>query len=150
MLLAKIEDGNIVKYPYTFVELKADNPNTTFPVDLEGCDLSDFGVVLVKETTPPIIDEATKNLVEAEPKLIKKVWTQAWSTVDASEEEIAERLAAKWASIRADRNARLAECDWTQLSDTTVDKEAWKTYRQALRDITTQETPFAIVWPDKP
>jgi len=36
---------------------------------------------------------------------------------------------------------------WTQLSDSPVDKAAWATYRQALRDITTQVDPFNIKWP---
>ena len=45
----------------------------------------------------------------------------------------------------------LQECDWTQLSDIpTATKELWQSYRQSLRDITTQSNPFNIVWPDKP
>ena len=61
------------------------------------------------------------------------------------------------ASLRAERNAKLAETDWV----VTMHKElgtnipaAWKTYRQALRDITSQ-TPTDISlsninWPTKP
>lgn len=37
--------------------------------------------------------------------------------------------------IRAERNARLFACDWTQLPDSVCDKQAWATYRQALRDL---------------
>jgi lipase chaperone LimK len=40
-------------------------------------------------------------------------------------------------NIRKKRNALLAESDWTQIADATVDKTAWATYRQSLRDITT-------------
>jgi len=29
-------------------------------------------------------------------------------------------------------------------------KAAWATYRQELRDITTQSDPFNIIWPSKP
>ena len=36
---------------------------------------------------------------------------------------------------RAERNRRLAETDWMANSDVTM-TDAWKTYRQALRDIT--------------
>jgi len=43
---------------------------------------------------------------------------------------------------------RLANCDWTQLPDVPVDADAWSVYRQALRDVTTQADPFAIVWPE--
>ena len=53
--------------------------------------------------------------------------------------------------VRAERNAKLAASDWTQLEDAPVDKAAWAAYRQALRDIPTQEGfPHEIVWPQKP
>ena len=50
---------------------------------------------------------------------------------------------------RYKRDQLLAESDWTQLSDVTnINKEAWTTYRQALRDITNQNNfPHGIVWP---
>ena len=40
--------------------------------------------------------------------------------------------------VRAQRNALLAECDWTQVADAPVDDLAWAAYRQALRDIPDQ------------
>lgn len=66
--------------------------------------------------------------------------------VDATPEDIAR----EWASVRDERNRLLAECDWTQVPDATVDKQAWLDYRQALRDITTQTDPINIVWPTPP
>ena len=36
--------------------------------------------------------------------------------------------------MRAIRNQLLSACDWTQLLDATCDRQAWATYRQALRD----------------
>jgi hypothetical protein len=54
-------------------------------------------------------------------------------------------------SVRDSRNVKLAECDWTQLADSTADKEAWATYRQALRDVPTQSGfPWDITWPTQP
>ena len=53
------------------------------------------------------------------------------------------------ASIRQERTSLLAECDWMAMSDTTMSDD-WKTYRQALRDITTQTDPYNITWPTKP
>lgn len=44
----------------------------------------------------------------------------------------------KWDQIRLWRNAELAASDWTQLADSSVDKVAWATYRQALRDLPAQ------------
>ena len=58
------------------------------------------------------------------------------------------------ASLRAERNRKLAETDWV----ITMHKEkgtniptSWKTYRQALRDITKDYTSLDdVVWPEKP
>ena len=36
--------------------------------------------------------------------------------------------------MRAVRNDLLSQSDWTQLPDAPVNREAWATYRQALRD----------------
>ena len=57
----------------------------------------------------------------------------------------------EWPLVRKKREILLAESDWTQLPDVPVKtKEAWATYRQALRDITEQPDPFNIVWPTPP
>ena len=53
--------------------------------------------------------------------------------------------------IRADRNTRLNDSDWSQLADSAADKTAWATYRQALRDIPTSAGfPWNVTWPDAP
>jgi hypothetical protein len=51
-----------------------------------------------------------------------------------------------WTSAK--RNARLAECNWTQVADaplTAKQRAAWKEYRQALRNL-----PAAVGWPARP
>ena len=64
---------------------------------------------------------------------------------DTAEEEMQNE-------VRILRNAKIAETDWSQLDDIPeATKLLYKTYRQALRDITTQSGfPFNVVWPDKP
>jgi len=59
----------------------------------------------------------------------------------------------RMAELRRQRDALLAETDWMANSDVTM-SDAWATYRQALRDITTQ-TPnddalSNITFPTKP
>lgn len=61
----------------------------------------------------------------------------------------AEVLADKWVNIRIQRNAKLAATDWRAVSDLTM-SDAWKTYRQALRDVPTQSDPDNITWPTEP
>lgn len=55
--------------------------------------------------------------------------------------------------LRNKRNRRLAETDWMANSDVTISDD-WKTYRQALRDLTngltTVEEVDAVTWPTKP
>ena len=53
--------------------------------------------------------------------------------------------------VREQRDALLKDSDWTQVSDAPVDQQAWKDYRQALRDVPEQEGfPTDINWPTKP
>jgi len=80
--------------------------------------------------------------------LIDGVWTQNYIVTDLSADESAAKVGAQWPIIRAERNRLLAASDWTQLPDASADAAAWATYRQALRDITTQANPFSIVWPE--
>lgn len=45
-------------------------------------------------------------------------------------------------ALRKVRNQLLADSDWTQCRDVTLSNDAdWKTYRQALRDLTKTATP---------
>jgi len=72
----------------------------------------------------------------------------------ASEQETAYKAmkdAEQAASVRNQRTQLLKDCDWTQIADSTADKTAWATYRQALRDITGQAGfPWTITWPNDP
>lgn len=56
--------------------------------------------------------------------------------------------------LRADRNEKLSDCDWTQLPDAPLSeeqKELWQEYRQALRDLPETVSDLNnIVWPTKP
>ena len=63
----------------------------------------------------------------------------------------AQKDAEQAKNVRATRDAKLAECDWTQVEDAPVDKAVWATYRQALRDVTAQTGfPWTITWPTQP
>ena len=58
------------------------------------------------------------------------------------------------AEARAKRDTLLAETDWTQVLDAPISaecREAFRVYRQTLRDITEQEGfPEVIEWPAMP
>jgi hypothetical protein len=75
----------------------------------------------------------------------------AKTAVEQETEYKAMKDAEQAKNVRADRTKRLADSDWTQLADSTADKTAWATYRQALRDVTQQSGfPWTITWPETP
>ena len=57
-----------------------------------------------------------------------------------------------WDQVRAARNKALANSDWTAVKDRTM-SQAWKDYRQALRDLPQEHASAndaADNWPQPP
>jgi|TARA_R100000353_G_scaffold160233_1_gene119880 hypothetical protein len=82
------------------------------------------------------------------------IWKDETNTAPTADEIAAEqaRLLAlePLRCLRENRNALLAETDWMALSDVTM-SDAWKTYRQALRDLPANtKDPSNPTYPTKP
>lgn len=78
-------------------------------------------------------------------------WYTNWVAVDMDADARAAADARQADAVRADRNGRLASCDWTQLADAPVDTAAWLSYRAALRDVPAQAGfPWEVTWPTAP
>jgi len=149
---ALIENNAVKQYPYSVGDLKRANPNTSFPSTVSDESLAAYGVQRVFNATQPTLTD-TQVLVEGTPVFSTEDqrWTQVWSVRNMTQDEIDSRNAAQAASVRAERNSKLVESDWTQVADSTADKSVWATYRQALRDVTAQTGfPWTITWPDAP
>ena len=141
--------NNEIQYPYSIENLKIDNKNVTFPLELTENDLLSWDMYEIRQTPKP--NNYTKIVSEETPILIEGVYYQNWVITDASQELINTRLETKWNEVRDIRNQLLLECDWTQLSDIPTEiKSVWTEYRQNLRDISNQIDPFNIEWPIKP
>ena len=76
---------------------------------------------------------------------------------NAEETAFLDSLPAKqFEYLREERNKKLAETDWVVIKEReeggSVSNFAdWKTYRQALRDITDSATSLEnVTWPEKP
>ena len=91
--------------------------------------------------------------------ILGPIFTDKPATEEAPAQTAAEQEAAykamkdaeQAANVRRTRNDKLKDCDWTQIADSTADKEAWAAHRQALRDITSQAGfPWTIDWPVAP
>ena len=141
--------NNEINYPYSLQTLREDNPRISFPSEMTESVMNEFNIYEVRQTPKP--NDYTKNISEGTPILVDGVYYQNWEQTNASTGEINVRIEAKWEEIRQIRNELLVECDWTQLGDIPNEtKTIWQTYRQELRDVTTQTNPFSIIWPAKP
>ena len=128
-----------------------DEDNFCRVVKLTPEQIEKFGVHQLKLVTPPYYDPATQTREHGPALLIDGVWTQNYIVSDAvAAETSAATVEAQWIVVRAKRNKLLVESDWTQLPDVSANAAAWATYRQALRDVTTQANPFAVIWPESP
>ena len=125
-------------------------PNTSMPQQLSEELINDFGADVVLEgpqAQPTRYQVGFRDGVEQ----IDGKWYTKYSVVDMEQEAIAAKDAEQAKSVRDQRNTKLKDSDWTQVADAPVDKAAWATYRQALRNITTQEGfPWTIDWPVNP
>ena len=77
-------------------------------------------------------------------------WGTTWSAVKAKKDALV--AAEPMRLLRAERDRLLAETDWMAGSDVTL-ANAWKTYRQALRDAPAQDGVTGldnVTWPTKP
>lgn len=142
-------NGTLQRYPYTLTDLKLDNPSVSFALPISNEAAQAFGVYPVQPAPEPDSDYT----VNVSRTAIKQgdQWVEQWISAPATPEEITERTGNQAAVVRSERNQKLANCDWTQLSDAPVDAVPWAAYRQALRDISGQAGfPWDIVWPSEP
>ena len=75
-------------------------------------------------------------------------WGVTWEDVKAKADEL--EAGEPMRLLREERNMRIAKSDWMANSDVTMSDE-WRTYRQALRDITESATSLDdVTWPTEP
>ena len=131
-------------------EFRAMHPNTGFPQVLVEEILDAFGADPVfngPQAQPSRYQVAFRDGVEQ----INGKWYTKFSVADMGDDAKAVLDEQQAASIRSERSRRLAESDWTQVEDSPVDKAAWATYRQALRDVPAQAGfPWDVNWPAHP
>tara|TARA_B110000483_G_scaffold4363_1_gene5121 strand:- start:215 stop:967 length:753 start_codon:yes stop_codon:yes gene_type:complete len=162
--IIKSVDGNIEGYPMQINNafesgiLVNKHPKSAYiiPSMLEGT-----GYTLYLHTTPPENTNLLKMYIEESPrfderegchvqtfKLVDRVFTsevEKQSVVDIG-------FSILKSEIRVKRNNLLKSSDFTQIADVPFYKSQWCTYRQALRDISSQEG-FAsglVTWPEPP
>jgi len=117
------------------------NPNTSFALPFSDATLASLNLVRLTDDTKPAYDAATEKVIEGVIEVRDGVAYQTYSVIDRPAEAIANELANKKASVRIQRNDKLARTDWAVLPDSplsTDDKTVYENYRAALRDVPAQ------------
>ena len=141
-------------------QLRADNPGTSFPKQLTADILDGFGYDPVLNGPAATVSGPYERSVRDGVEQINGQWFTRFivgpefadSDAETAYRTNIDNQAA--ANVRAERDRKLAACDWTVLADsplTTAKKTEWKTYRTALRDIRAAEGfPHTMEWPTEP
>ena len=142
-MFVRVDDkDNVLRYPYTFGNMRMDFPNVSFPADVNDESINHLYVYRVQQTERPAYDDTVNTLVDS-VELVNEKWVQKWIV-----ENVNEELAIL--NVRRKRDRLLSETDWMALSDNVLTEE-WAAYRQTLREVPQQiGFPFEVVWPVKP
>lgn len=146
---AKVENNKIIQFP--ILDIRQALPNVSLPEDLTKDALLPDGYVYVHIGNIPEYNDTTQKIELLHPSFKENKWIQEYTVINLNTAELARRRDEFVAKVKQDRNRRLSESDWTQAPDVSVDKQAWATYRQALRDVPSQSGyPFNVEWPTPP
>ena len=148
-------------------EIRKLNPNVSLPKVWNSNVYETLGIDPVLETPKPDTTGDYKIVVrDGAEQDANSNWVQKWierdmfsdTTEDGVTTTKAEHEAAYQARldteaaerVRSERDQKLKDTDWMGMSDVTMSAD-WATYRQALRDVPTQEGfPHTVTWPEEP
>ena len=137
-MYALIENGEITRYN---IDLPTTVGNTSIPRGATGLDA--FGLYPIVGDEPSHTD---RERIAGPQYVFDGTQVNRVFTVEAIPDE------EKAGQVRAERDQKLAETDWTQGKDIADSVSAkYTTYRQALRDVPAQSGfPWDVQWPTKP
>lgn len=147
MAYAKIENGAVVKYPYTVAEIKADFPDVDFSNGFTDEVVAACSILDVKQGEIPAHSSSTHKFITT---------VEINSDGEAVAVVTAERRRPEEAAynLRNARDIALAKTDWLATKSLETGQpipSEYAAYRQALRDLPNQEGfPYDVIWPDQP
>ena len=144
MAYAKIENGTVVKYPYTVADMQTDFPEVDFSTGLTDEVLASCSAVEVQMGPIPTHSSSThifNTTVEVNED------GSATAVITATERRFEEAAL----NLRHSRDIALQKTDWVitrAFEEGNPVPANYVTYRNALRDLPSQEGfPYDYVWP---
>lgn len=133
---------------YSLDQLRERFPEKVFPDDgiIEPFD----NVIPYVPTEPPEFCNLTHGITELPPIDGK----QQWQVTPLPDDVLQLNLHTIGENVRRSRTLKLLQTDWTQMPDVVMadeERQAWRQYRVALRQVTTQAGfPLEVEWPKPP
>lgn len=141
----KLVNGSPI--PYSIVQLRRDNPNTSFPEVMSAEVLARHDMYKVTVLPIPAYDKRTHCAKESAVHQANGQWVMGYTIEPLPKAQVET-------AMREERNRLLAESDWVVSKAYEVQNpvpDEWVEYRQKLRDVTSQQGyPYNITWPKKP
>ena len=149
-----VQNGSLTQWPITKADLQAAYPSTSLNNPFNMADYGNLGVVPITDLPQPDYDYRTHEASINDPELVNGAWVRTWTLTPLTAQAISDLDEGQAGSMRQIRNAKLAQCDWTQLTDSPLNadaKNAWALYRETLRMVPEQSGfPWTVVWPPEP
>lgn len=102
-MYALIKNGKVQKYPYSFFQLRLDNPSVSYPESPSDEWLASVGVHAVAREPQPAYNALTHDVQELSPEYSNGTWVQNWSVVALTPEMAAQRAAEHLEAMKAAR-----------------------------------------------
>lgn len=155
-MYAKINASGLIKFPYSFDELRQENPYTNFDMTKPLEDLysatddakqNNASVVpVLVEGKPAEIDPYVKYEQESSPSFSNGQWTLGWNAIQKSKDELDE-----YESVVAKQVTDKAEANISAITKQQLQDPVWVQYKQELISIHLQAGfPWEVNWPVKP
>lgn len=144
-----------LQYPLTVDQIKADQPNTSFPDNYAPS--APYAPVL--QSPQPSYNAMTQYCREITPALESGVWMQQWEVVDLDPEQIAYNEQQAKQANKQQAESLLKDTDWTATVDISSpeysdpylgNQPEFLAYRSAVRKIAVNPPVTVTEWPVKP
>jgi hypothetical protein len=153
-MFIQLEDGTPSGHPILEDNFRVLFPNTSFPRYFTAGVVEPLGYGVYDFSNQPEPSRYEKVIEITPVRSDAGIWRQTWAVVamDDAEKVAADELKAE--QVRNERNWILLASDWVVVKSYETGEvvpAAWVSYRQSIRDITTQEGfPYSVIWPTKP